>query len=47
MLAGFLVGGGRGGRGGGESSFKIGRPRSRGWKYFGRRKTWGVGRLEN
>ena len=28
-------------------SFKIGRPRSRGWKHFRCRWTWGVGVFEN
>ena len=31
----------------GEGSFEIGRPRSTGWKNFGRRWTRGVGGLEN
>ena len=40
-------GGGGGGGGGGRGSFKIGRPRSRGWKYFRHCWTRGVGGLEN
>ena len=35
------------GRGRGRGSFKIGRPRSRGWKYFRHCWTRGVGGLEN